>query len=107
VLAENRFLAARDGMDASMIDPAAGTQVPVRQLLAQATAAGQAHARDLGCVDELGAVAELGRTPGAARQRAIAEERGLQAMVAELSERFLEPVQLTPGEPASRSAASG
>ena len=107
VLAENRFLAARDGMEASMIDPAAGTQIPVRRLLAQATAAGQAHARDLGCVDELGAVAELGRTPGAARQRAIAEESGLQAMVAELSERFLEPVQLTPGEPASRSAASG
>jgi carboxylate-amine ligase len=106
VLSENRFLAARDGMKASFIDPASSSQVRTADVLAEAVAAGRAHAKDLDCEDELAAVAGLARVPGAARQRAIAEERGLEAMVAELSERFLEPLVI-PEEPVSRSATPG
>ena len=36
----------------------------------------------------------------------IAEERGLEAMVAELSECFLEPTRLSAAEPVSPPAAS-
>jgi len=105
VLAENRFLAARDGMDAHLIDPVSCTQVPVEKALARATSAGRVHAADLDCVSELAAAPGLGRLPGAAKQRAIAEERGLEGMVEELAERFLEPVRLSSEEPAFRSAA--
>jgi carboxylate-amine ligase len=107
VLSENRFLAARDGLGGSFIDPVACAQVPSKQVLGWAVAAGRAHAKDLDCVEELAAVSELARVSGATRQRVIAEERSLRAMVAELSERFLEPIRLSPGEPASRSAAPG
>ena len=107
VLSENRFLASRDGLGGSFIDPVACAQVPSKEVLSRAVAAGRAHAKDLNCVDELAAVTELARVSGATRQRVIAEERSLRAMVAELSERFLEPIKLSPGEPASRSAAPG
>jgi carboxylate-amine ligase len=107
VLEENRFLAARDGMGARLIDPVRCTQVPAEKALTAALGAGQVHAADLGCVDELAAVPELARLSGASRQRAMAEERGLEAMVEELSERFLEPAGLSPKEPAFRSAAPG
>jgi glutamate---cysteine ligase / carboxylate-amine ligase len=107
VLEENRFLAARDGMEARFIDPVDSIRVPAAHGLGHVMDAGEAHAKDLDCVEEFAATAELARLPGPATQRAIAEERGLEAMVAELSERFLEPGRLIPEEPASRSAASG
>ena len=107
VLAENRFLAARDGMGARLIDPVRCAQVPAEKALTAALGAGQDHAADLNCVHELAAVPELARLSGATRQRAMAEERGLEAMVEELSERFLEPAGLSSEEPASRSAAPG
>jgi carboxylate-amine ligase len=107
VLEENRFLAARDGMAARLIDPLDATQVPAQRLLEEAVSAGRQHAKDLGCLPELETVLALARLPGAARQRALAEESGLEEMVANLSERFLEPVALTPREAASPPAASG
>jgi hypothetical protein len=76
-------------------------------VLAQAVSAGEAHAKDLDCVDELAAVEGLARASGSTKQRAIAEERGLPAMVAELSERFLEPIPVIPEGPVSRSATPG
>ena len=107
VLAENRFLAARDGMKGRQIDALGSAQVPVEHLLDGAVAAGQAHAKDLGCSRELASVHALARLPGAARQRGLAEERGLAPMVAELAELFLEPATLTPEALASRPAAPG
>jgi glutamate---cysteine ligase / carboxylate-amine ligase len=107
VLDENRFLAARDGMEANMVDPLGDTRVPARHLLDQIMSAGEPHAADLGCATEFAAVPDLGHFPGAARQRAIAEEKGLEAMVGELSERFLEPAPVSREEPASRPAPSG
>ena len=81
-LQENRFLAARDGMDAELIDVAAGRRRPVRELLAETLEAAVPHAHDLGCDGELAAVDELARKPGAARQRRLAASGGGPAAVA-------------------------
>ena len=72
VLAENRFLAARDGMDARLIDPAARGLVPARRLLEAVLAECQPHARELGCAGAArsGAGARGGeRSPAPARVR--------------------------------------
>ena len=49
LLDENRFLAARDGMNAMLIDPVAQQCVPARELLAQVLEAVRPHAAALGC----------------------------------------------------------
>jgi glutamate---cysteine ligase / carboxylate-amine ligase len=77
VLAENRFLAARDGIDAELIEPERGARRPARDLAEAAVERCRAHAQDLGCVDELEAIRELARHGGADRQRQIAERHGL------------------------------
>jgi hypothetical protein len=53
VLAENRFLAARDGMDARLIDPAARCLISVREVLDSPPADCRPHALALGCADAL------------------------------------------------------
>ena len=55
VLAENRFLAARDGMDARLIDPAARCLIPVREMLDSLLAECRPHALALGCAGALDA----------------------------------------------------
>jgi carboxylate-amine ligase len=81
VLAENRFLAARDGVLAAFVDPLAGRRVPLPELLDDLLAAARPHAEDLGCADELERVTELVERPSAARQlflaRGPARLRGL------------------------------
>ena len=74
VLDENRFLAARDGMDASLIDPGLGRRVPARQQLAELLEACAPHAAALGCDGELGTVERMLRRTGAERQVALARE---------------------------------
>jgi carboxylate-amine ligase len=91
LLNENRFLASRDGMKAELIDTGPVPRRPVARLLDEAIAAGEPHARELGCGDELAGAAELGRFPGADRQRALASEKGFRATVAQLSDLFLDP----------------
>jgi carboxylate-amine ligase len=81
VLAENRFLAARDGIHAQLIEPLHGTRGPAHELAEAAVAHCRAHAQQLGCIDELEAVAELARDNGADRQRDIAGRRGLADVV--------------------------
>jgi carboxylate-amine ligase len=68
VLSENRFLAARDGMDADLIEPELGRRVPVRELLADLVAVCAPHARELDCEPELEGVLALGARTGAQRQ---------------------------------------
>ena len=75
VLDENRFLAARDGMGARLIDPELGCRVPAREQLTELLEACAPHAAELGCGAELahrGAHAEAhrGRAPGGAGARA-------------------------------------
>lgn len=92
VLAENRFLAARDGMDARLIDPAARCLIPVRELLDSLVAECRPHALALGCAGALDRVQRLAAVTGADRQRAfVARDSRLDDLVASLAERFLAP----------------
>ena len=68
VLAENRFLAARDGMDAELIEPELGERVPARALLADLLAVCRPHAQELGCAAELDGVIRSADRTGARRQ---------------------------------------
>ena len=92
VLAENRFLAARDGMDALLIDPTAQWLVPARETLEALVAECRPHAAALGCAGTLERVRWLAATSGADRQRAFAAGPGsLADLVARLAGRFLAP----------------
>jgi len=90
VLAENRFIAARDGMQAQLIDTTRETLRPVGELLADLLAAAAPHAEELGCADALEDVRRLAADPGAERQRHAEAERGdLSETVAALADQFL------------------
>lgn len=91
VLAENRFLAARDGLHARLIDPVGHQLVPVRALLDALLARCRAPARALGCSDELDEAAGLAAAGGADRQRAVARQSGLVELVRTLSDLFAVP----------------
>jgi glutamate---cysteine ligase / carboxylate-amine ligase len=90
VLDENRFLAARDGMDAHLIDARTAERVPAREQLATLLAACGPHADDLGCRAELSGVPTLARNPGARRQRDAARAHGQAGLVAALAAVFLD-----------------
>ena len=68
VLAENRFLAARDGMDAELIAHELDERVPARALLEDLLILCRPHAEALGCAAELEAVPRLAERTGARRQ---------------------------------------
>jgi carboxylate-amine ligase len=90
VLAENRFLAARDGMDADLIEPELGRRVPARELLADLITICGPHADALGCREELEKVRTLGERTGAQRQLDLARRMGsLPRVVAVLADDFL------------------
>jgi carboxylate-amine ligase len=72
VLDENRFLAARDGTDAALIDPAAERRVPLAEIVEDLLDACRPHAQDLGCVAELELVAQLLADPGDQHQLDVA-----------------------------------
>ena len=92
VIAENRFLAARDGIEAQLLDPRRDRCVPASGRLATLVDACWPHARALGCERELGMLAHLAGDPGAARQRAIAAElEGLPGLVRTLDREFSPP----------------
>ena len=89
LLAENRFLAARDGMQAQFLDPDLEGQISAYEVLSRTLDACAAHADELGCRDELESARELSRDPGTERQRARAREAaGLGGLVAALADAF-------------------
>ncbi|HWF75070.1 MAG TPA: YbdK family carboxylate-amine ligase [Solirubrobacteraceae bacterium] len=89
VLAENRFIAARDGMGARLIDVVAEERVPARRLLERLLEAARPHAEDLGCAQILDAVVMLSEEPGVKRQRRVAREPGrLPGLVELLADAF-------------------
>jgi glutamate---cysteine ligase / carboxylate-amine ligase len=90
VLAENRFLAARDGLEARLIDPERRVLVPVRALLDALLARCRAHADAVGSV-ELDRVRRLATANGAERQRLWAREDGLVQLVSKITQRFAAP----------------
>ena len=86
VLAENRFIAARDGVDARLIDTTAESLRPLKMLLAELLDAVRPHAEALGCLREVERTAALAADPGAARQRRYpAQEGALVELVADLA----------------------
>jgi glutamate---cysteine ligase / carboxylate-amine ligase len=87
VLAENRFLAARDGMDAVFIATRGGGRA-ASDALAERLEACLPYAAALGCLSELAQVAALADDPGHARQRRLAARKGLRGLVAALVEDF-------------------
>jgi len=90
VLAENHFLAARDGTDARLIDPTTESRRPLKEQLVELLEALQHHAADLGCLDHLERVAALAAAPGAARLRTHPTgEAGLAGLVATLADVFV------------------
>jgi carboxylate-amine ligase len=87
-LAENRFLAARDGVAAELIDPVGARRVPVADVLAGVLAAAAPHASALGAADELAALPAMVAAPEAARQEAHAAAGGIPGLVSALAKRF-------------------
>jgi carboxylate-amine ligase len=91
VLAENRFLAARDGLQAQLINPATLRLEPVDEFVYDLVERCRPCAAALGCSAELEQVGRLAAANGADRQRAWAREDGLLGLVATLSRRFTAP----------------
>ena len=88
-LDENRFLAARDGMEARLIDPVGECRVPVKDLLEDLLEACLPHARALDCESEIESVRELAARTGAQRQLELARTGDrLHGLVASLAEAF-------------------
>jgi glutamate---cysteine ligase / carboxylate-amine ligase len=87
-LAENRFLAARDGVAAELIDPVRARRVPVADLLVDLLAAAMPHADALGAADELSELPRLLWAPEAARQQTQAARAGVPALASDLARRF-------------------
>jgi len=75
-LVENRFLAARDGIEARLIEPDLGQRVAVVELLSDLLAICGPHAHDLGCARELELVRALSRRNGCTHQLAAARGAG-------------------------------
>lgn len=89
VLAENRFLAARDGMEAEFIDPVAERREPAREQLEPLLEALAPHAYELGCHPELQGVHQLAEDSGAVDQLVVARRPNrLRGLVEALSEVF-------------------
>ena len=86
-LDENRFLAARDGMAAELIDVELERRVPAREMALRLLEACAPHARALGCERELDGIATMAERTGADRQldgaRGPARLRGLVAALAD------------------------
>ena len=102
VLEENRFIAARDGMGAQLIDPGRECRRPAHEWVDEMLAACAPHAADLGCGDELESVRALAAATGAMRQRSRAGRgnapqlgRLMQAMHADFTSARSEPAILT------------
>ena len=76
VLEENRFLAARDGIEADLLDPVAELRRPARAQLRRLLDAVRPHADALGCRDDLERVIGLALAPAFQHQIDAAERGG-------------------------------
>ena len=92
MLAENRFIASRDGVHARLIDPVAERRVPVETLVGELMQALGPHADALGCRDALETVPELVRESGSDEQlRMFAQGHSLSRLVEHLAAEFCAP----------------
>ena len=107
-LDENRFIAARDGMEATLIDPDLERRVPARELLGSLLEAVAPHARELGCETQLEAIGSMAERTGARRQLEIARRgNGLRGLVAELADSFCREGYAQPDAPPGSLASAG
>jgi carboxylate-amine ligase len=90
ILDENRFLAARDGINARLLDPVTERRVPAREQLTELLDAAHPHAQDLGCETALELVPALASETGADRQRQVARRASLTGVVRMLASHFSE-----------------
>jgi carboxylate-amine ligase len=88
-LEENRWSAARRGMDAELADLETGVRTPARECLASLVAELAPVAARLGCADELAATARLAAANGAARQREAASDGGVRAAAAWMADAYV------------------
>jgi carboxylate-amine ligase len=107
LIEENRFLAARDGMQALLIDVASGGRIAAVDQLDEVLAACRPWADVLGCGRELEAVRRLGACNGAARQVSHAHGRDLRAVTAQLARAYAAdmPMEADEDVSAARRAA--
>jgi carboxylate-amine ligase len=88
-LEENRWSAARWGMDAELADLRSGARMPARETLEALLAELAPVAARLGCSQELAGVARLAAANGAVRQREVAADGDLYAVTAWLADAYL------------------
>ena len=88
-IAENRWLAARDGIEAELMDLEMGERHTLRDRVDRLIEDLSETATKLGCAAELGGVEELLRENGAARQRAEAAASGVAELPRWLARQFL------------------
>jgi carboxylate-amine ligase len=88
VLAENRFLAVRDGARAQFIDPAVPTRTSALEIVAELLEAARPHAVELDALPELELLWPLVQAPEATRQRAVAAAVGVPQLVGDLAAQF-------------------
>jgi carboxylate-amine ligase len=87
---ENRFLAARDGMRALMID-GGGDRVPAIEQFERTFAACRPHAEQLGCERELEVLHARAGSGGAARQLVHGRDGDLTQVTANLARAYFAP----------------
>jgi len=88
-LEENRWSAARWGMEAELADLETGERAPARACLGALLAELEPVAATLGCAAELGDVERLAAANGAARQREAFAAGGLRAVAAWLADAYV------------------
>jgi len=103
VLEENRFLAARDGARAALVDPDQERRVPIPEILDELLPACRPHAEALGCAEELALVPALLRLARAERQRTLAGPEDDQRRLVEALAADFAPVAAPPAVAASPS----
>lgn len=88
ILNENRFLAARDGMNARFLEPVSETSVQARDQLTELLSAVMPHAQELGAEAALSLIPDMARDGGAEQQRRIAQTMGLDRLIQILAALF-------------------
>ena len=79
-VAENRFLASRDGTEACLIDPHAESLVPLSEWVHDALEISEPHARELDCEAELARVQDLCKSNGADSPARDLQPSGIEAV---------------------------
>jgi carboxylate-amine ligase len=89
MLDENKFIAARHGLDSELVDLPKATRVPTKQLARRVLDRVREHSQDLGSADELDCVEDiLENGNGGSRQRIVYEaNHDLREVMAEIVEK--------------------